>query len=66
MPMVRHRAKVDLIRGVRSEDWKPWEGNGPARGEWYSLVDSLRTSLVQNGQNLEFDLEEVGDLLLTQ
>ena len=32
-------------------------------GEKYSLVDSLRTSLVQNGQDVEIDLEEVGALV---
>jgi hypothetical protein len=30
--------------------------------KWYSLVDSLRTSLAQSCQNLEIDLEEVGAL----
>lgn len=31
--------------------------------EFYSLVDSLRTALVQSGQNLEIDMEEVGELV---
>jgi hypothetical protein len=33
---------------------------GMVKRRWYSLVDSLRTSLAQNGQNLEMDVEEVG------
>jgi hypothetical protein len=32
-------------------------------GKWYSLVDSLRTSLAQSGQNLEIDMEGVGELV---
>lgn len=29
------------------------------RGEWYSLVDSLRTSLLQGGQNPENDMDDL-------
>lgn len=47
-----------------AEDWKSWEGKGPARGG-YSLVDSLRTSLAQGGHFEQADFEQVRELMLS-
>ncbi len=32
-------------------------------GKWYSLVDSLRTSLARSGENPEIDLDEIKELV---
>lgn len=38
-------------------------GKRSGKGGWYSLVDSLRTTLAQSGRNPEIDLEEVNAVM---
>ena len=58
------RGNPEILSGWNRElGIRPGPLGVATREKWYSLVDSLRTSLAQSGQNLEIDMEEVGALV---